>query len=338
MSPPKSKEAAAKEQDSGFTLEPLNLTPSVVERGKRKRKVVIDNDKEFSGQQIKSQFEDYNDLLQPKCFPPPTKKAMMWREMAGCEQLYSNPTFPGLDKHLRTLIKGNYSTSMDYVDFPVDTSLLEEVMEPIADSTIPPLQTTVEETEAQKELEDFPLLPADIPDIAAVANEDLPPVEEAEPPKPDDVDAGHLEPEDARPEEPTDLGQVWEEPGQVEAENELPQASAQDMNSEDRANIETADENLESTAEQGVGELSEEFEQRRWTKHTQQVVKVLDRNLRKVESVTFSSLTVKCDRKAAASQFYTCLLLAKEGIISVDQSEPYAEIHIQKGPKYVGAV
>jgi len=298
--------------------------------------VVIDNDKEFSGQQIKSQFEDYNDLLQPKCFPPPTKKAMMWREMAGCEQLYSNPTFPGMDKYLKSLIKGNYSTSLDYVDFPLDTSLLENV-EPITDLTIPQVQATVEEVEAQKELEDLPPIPADVPDNADAINGDLPPVEEAELPRPDELDAVQLEPEEVRPEEPTDFGQVWEEPGQVVTENELAQEPVLETDPEDRA-IETADENLESTAEQGAGELSEEFELRRWTKHTQQFVRVLDRKLKNVESVVFSSLTVKCDRKSAASQFYTCLLLAKEGIVAVEQSEPYAEIHVQKGPKYVGTV
>ena len=47
----------------------------------------------------------------------------------------------------------------------------------------------------------------------------------------------------------------------------------------------------QSTEEQQSNELSEEFEQRRWTKRTQQVLRVLDRNLSNKDSVNFSSLT-----------------------------------------------
>ena len=59
-----------------------------------------------------------------------------------------------------------------------------------------------------------------------------------------------------------------------------------------------------------------------------------DENLSGKESIQFSSLTQRCSRKQAASRFYTCLLLAKEGMIDVKQEEPYADIAIQKGPKF----
>ena len=35
------------------------------------------------------------DTVHPMCaFPPPTKKALSWREVGGCEQLFLRPTFP----------------------------------------------------------------------------------------------------------------------------------------------------------------------------------------------------------------------------------------------------
>ena len=327
--------AAEQRQETGFVLEPVNMTPIVVERNKRKRRVVVDNDKEFSGQQIKSQFEDYNDLLQPKCFPPPTKKAMMWREMAGCEQLYSNSTFPGLTKRLRGLIKGNYTTSLDFADFPLDTSFFEEErVEPI--TGIEPPQAAIDETENQKELEEA--LPAvEFPDNAPIP-EEVPPVEESEFPKPDEHEAVAFESEPTKPDEPADVDFGEDAGPAAAAENAAPPSGVETDLEDARANTDPCDENLESTGEQMLNELSEEFEQRRWTKHTQQVVHILDRKLKKTDSMTFSSLITKCDRKLAASQFYTCLLLAKEGIIAVEQSEPYAEISIKKGPKYVGVV
>ena len=44
---------------------------------------------------IKEQLADYSDTVHPMCaFPPPTKKALSWREVGGCEQLFLRPTFP----------------------------------------------------------------------------------------------------------------------------------------------------------------------------------------------------------------------------------------------------
>ncbi len=302
-----------KDKESNFVLEPVNVTPTVVERGKRKRRVVMDNDKEFSGQQIKSQFEDYNDLLQPKCFPPPTKKAMMWREMAGCEQLYSNPTFPGLTKSLQTIIKGNYSTSLEFADFALDRSILDEITtaEPTVDATEPPSVNTEEQNTSMPLLE----------------------------PTTDPVEPPPVEAEEQNTTMP-DLEPIADpvEPPPVDNEEQSTAIPEMEPVGDPMEPLQGDEENMDSAADRLSNELPEEFEQRRWTKHTQQVVRLLDRNFKKSETVTFSSLTVKCDRKSAASQFYTCLLLAKEGIIDVEQLEPYAEISIQKGLKYVGTV
>ena len=63
-------------------------------KNKAKCKLVVDNQKELM---IKKQLADYSDTVHPMCaFPPPTKKALSWREVGGFEQLFLCicPTFP----------------------------------------------------------------------------------------------------------------------------------------------------------------------------------------------------------------------------------------------------
>lgn len=231
--------------DSLFVLEPVETT-GVEKRVKKKRRLVVDTDKEFTGAQIKSQFDDFKDLLQPKCFPPPTKKAMMWKEMAGCDQLYSNPTFPSLGLELRELITYNYS--MDIPGEPAPENLIE--LDSIADTS-----------------READVVPVDnVPQVSG-------------------IDASITDSTVENVEQPDD-------------DNELP-------------------------------------EERRWTKRTQQVLHILQKKFSDAEVVFFSSLTQNCNRKQAASRFYTCLLLAKEGMVAVAQAEPYADIRLVKGPKYV---
>lgn len=289
---------------------------------KRKRRLVVDSDKEFTGLQIRSQFEDYKDLLQPKCFPPPTKKALLWKEMAGCEQLFSNPTTPLFIVDLSNLVKRNYTAVIpgepdgsqiidlepDNIDTTKDLNATEDTTVDIeknraggeagADVTVG--ETTVPEGEITDQgpaggdgmMDGFDL---------DMGGDDMRPFDL-------EGDFGPLN------------GDQGEEEGVSRVIPELPDID--DISA------------TQSTEEQQSNELSEEFEQRRWTKRTQQVLRVLDRNLSNKDSVNFSSLTQKCTRKQAASRFYTCLLLAKEGMVDVEQSEPYAEIVIHKGPKF----
>ena len=304
--------------EESFELDPVDATRMEEKRAKRKRRLVVDNDKEFSGQQIKSQFEDYKDLLQPKCFPPPTKKAMMWKEMAGCDQLFSNPTTAGLGTELFNLITRNYT-----VDIPGEPTS-EALVELDNIDTSRDANTSKDESDIEKPRGEPPTSKKDqSPEQDRSTKKSLPQV---------DADVTHPDGEnllddlgdDLRPFDMDGFGGMDGIGGDPEDTSKVIPAMP------DIDEIPT-----QSTEEQQSGELLEEFEQRRWTKRTQQVLRVLGRSLTSENEIQFSSLTKKCNRKQAASRFYTCLLLAKEGMIALQQTEPYAEILLQKGPKFI---
>ena len=80
-------------------------------------------------------------------------------------------------------------------------------------------------------------------------------------------------------------------------------------------------------------EREEELEERRWNQRVQVFLKTLKNNFKEKEEVSyFEDLAASnCNRKKAASMFYSCLLLAKENTIKVTQDEPYGDIIITRG-------
>lgn len=307
-------DAAPPPEEEGFVLGPLDTTGvEKKQKPSRKRRLVVDSDKEFSGQIIRSQFEDFKDTLQPKCFPPPTKKAMMWKEMASCDQLFSRPTSLLVDKITKLIVR-NYTMEVPG-ELPADA---------LIDLDLDNLETTKDTTEVIEVPRDRaePVVNGDttasepiLPDGSVTKDVIDPTLGEFEfdmgGDRPADFEAGLLD--------------GTAEGGEDPASRVIPE-------------MPDIEEGIsESTEEQQSNELSEEFEQRRWTKRTQQVLRVLDRNFKNKDEIEFSSLTQRCNRKLAASRFYTCLLLAKEGMITLNQNEPYAEIAIGKGSKFTEA-
>ena len=298
-------DAAPQPEEEGFVLEPLDTTTGVEKKSKptRKRRLVVDSDKEFSGQVIRSQFEDYKDTLQPKCFPPPTKKAMLWKEMASCEQLFNRPTSivsSDLSKHIVRHYK---------CDLPNE-------------ALVDALNLELEELEATKDA------PANIEQdqTASIANEDT---------TTNDLPLS----DNTRDNVELPLEEFQFDAGEERPLDNLEREGGEEEDPTSRIIPEMPDLEAESTEEQQQSnELSEEFEKRRWTKRTQQVIRVLDRGFKNKDLVEFSILTQRCNRKLAASRFYTCLLLAKEKMVTLIQEEPYSEITIEKGSKFTEAI
>ena len=88
----------------------------------------------------------------------------------------------------------------------------------------------------------------------------------------------------------------------------------------------------ESDGAEGEGE---EAEQLRWTKRTQQMMHVLERVYGHGENeASFKSIVSHNNRKQVASKFYTLLVLKKLQGVTVEQSTPFGDILITKGPKY----
>lgn len=308
------------EEERGFVLEPLEISTATKDRRpKRKRKLVVDSDKELTAEDIKSQLGNYSDTVQQKCFPPPTKKALVWKDMANCEQLFLRPTLPFLASDLHSLVTRNYSTNVPggssvdetLIDLEHDIDVSVDI-EKRRDATGAGDTTIAETTTAEGEI------PADVqgagmePSTSDFNNDfgvgdDMRPL---------DVDGLDLVPNGDL--EPLDDGAARVIPEMPDLEGEEVPAT-------------------QTTEDRQSNELSEEFERRRWTRRTQQVLRVIDRGLGSKENIKFSVLAQKCNRKQVASRFYTCLLLAKEGTIHVEQSEPYAEIYIQRGARFTEA-
>ncbi|XP_060930105.1 double-strand-break repair protein rad21-like protein 1 [Limanda limanda] len=76
--------------EEAFALEPVTTTPnSEKKRGKRKRKLVVDEIKELSNRSISEQLCDFSDLIAPLDMAPPTVQLMQWKESGGADKLFA---------------------------------------------------------------------------------------------------------------------------------------------------------------------------------------------------------------------------------------------------------
>ncbi|NXY52728.1 RD21L protein, partial [Callaeas wilsoni] len=86
----------------GFVLEPVD-DPAITQRGKkkRKRKLLVDVEKELSCNTIYKQLTNCTDLLRTLDLAPPTKKMMMWKEIGDVDKLLFHATQPVVHAQLQ---------------------------------------------------------------------------------------------------------------------------------------------------------------------------------------------------------------------------------------------
>ncbi|XP_072773203.1 double-strand-break repair protein rad21-like protein 1 isoform X3 [Taeniopygia guttata] len=98
-------------QEEGFVLEPVDDT-AVTQRSnkQRKRKLLVDVEKELSCHTIYKQLTDYTDLLGTLDLAPPTKKMMMWKEWGAVDKLLSHSSQPMLHAQLQKLFEKCFKT------------------------------------------------------------------------------------------------------------------------------------------------------------------------------------------------------------------------------------
>ncbi|XP_030380677.1 double-strand-break repair protein rad21 homolog [Scaptodrosophila lebanonensis] len=121
-------------EDEGFALAPIDANAyRGTTKAKRKRKLIIDEVKNISGEEMKAQFADTSDILTTLDLAPPTKRLMYWKETGGVEKLFALPsrTIPSrslLNNYNRHLI--SHSTQIE--DFtcvaPPEVLSLEQYM------------------------------------------------------------------------------------------------------------------------------------------------------------------------------------------------------------------
>lgn len=280
-----------------FELEPVQAIV-LKDRGRRKRKLVVDSRKQLTSDFIRSQLDDYSDTIQSKLFPPPTKKSMLWKKVASCDYLFANPTSYPFGDEIASLVTNKFNPKP-----PEPINVPEGAVETLRQEETDNVSVTIEESrdilETVERSEKQPTPPVDtsMPGWQEDYITDQPPTDLGEPPADMGADMA------------ADFGDLPPIP-------ELP------------------DLDLPSVENRQSEEFSEEFEQQRWGKRTRQVLSMLQHGFSSSEDINFKALTKNCNRKMAASRFYTCLLLAKEGTITFDQSGPYQDIYISKGTKY----
>lgn len=74
----------------------------VEKRAKRKRRLIVDEVKAISGEDMKCQLNDFADIISTLDLAPPTKKLMGFKETGGVDKLFSAP---GLQFASKQLIK-----------------------------------------------------------------------------------------------------------------------------------------------------------------------------------------------------------------------------------------
>ena len=252
--------------------------------------------------------------------PPPSKKALLWKEFGVSDFLLHNPSVPFLSQDLALLLSSNLDTDSSD-DVPVDTTILdleEQDAEVPRGGVADVTETTVNESIIQP-----PSSPSDrnVPPQPDMPLEDERDGDDHPPPRGsgDFIDNIDMEADG--------LSRII--PDMPDLEGDM-----------DRDNKEggASTAATQSTTEQQNSKATDKFEQRRLTRRAQQVLNMLEKGFSNSDKILFSSLAKRCLRKQAASRFYTCLLLGKEGAIKFEQNKPFSAIEITQGPLYAQSV
>lgn len=296
--------------NESFALEPLDAAAIAIGmektgRPKRKRRLIIDEQKNISGDEMKANMADYKDTLQPLDLAPPTKKLMRLKETGNVERLFNNPgcvalRAPTLLKFYRShlVLRARNVGVLTNDDVRRDLEMVDNV-----DDIAEPDGSIVSGFMDDR-IDDF-----------------------------DDIGTGVMSPMGS----PLGLEAI--------AEEELPPPAVDDTVSSTRDPFSGPEKKKERksradrTMEEDDGGAEGE-DDHRWTKRTQNVLNSITAKLKSSneEQIALSDLLTKgSTRKTAAQKFYTLLVLKKWQAIDVRQDEPFGEIFITAGPNIAAA-
>jgi len=81
------------QEEESFALAPIDASAlKGVTKAKRKRKLIIDEVKNISGEEMKAQLANTADIITSLDLAPPTKRLMNWKETGGVEKLFALPS------------------------------------------------------------------------------------------------------------------------------------------------------------------------------------------------------------------------------------------------------
>jgi len=324
--------------------EALNLEPiEVVDKGKkskkRKRKLVVDQDKILSNEQIKGQISNDEDIIKTAVVAPPTKARFVLLE-SSTRTCFTQPpcSIQTKRRRLNDIYNANLTLEKpeDFV-LPSSQDDLDEVHLDKVPEAVPedrehllPIVDGIEEIQQPeearhgKEMQGEEVLEHPEEDRRDIFQEFIQNTNNAEIEK-------HIEMDD-------EMKEVEEELRNEEGVSIAPAFEV--ITEERRTNIELADDGFQIMYEECEEEEDEDEDPhfvdntKRWTKRTHQTLKTVQKGLTRKNPLYFTDLTKKSNRKQAAYSFYTLLILSKEQALDIQQSELFGDITIDRGVKF----
>ncbi|XP_063909003.1 double-strand-break repair protein rad21 homolog isoform X2 [Zophobas morio] len=95
VSTPLEQTTLVQNEEESFALAPVDASAlKGFTKTKRKRKLIVDEVKNISGEEMKNQLSDTSDIVTTLDLAPPTKRLMHWKETGGVEKLFALPARP----------------------------------------------------------------------------------------------------------------------------------------------------------------------------------------------------------------------------------------------------
>ncbi|KRY69687.1 UPF0183 protein C16orf70 -like protein [Trichinella pseudospiralis] len=275
------------DEDEEFALEPLESIVTQIPakvRVKRKRRLLVDNVKTLSGDDIKSQLHRYSDTLGTLDLAPPTVVLMKVREAASVDKLFSLQAIPSRSPALNKFWKSAIGSKM--AKFKADSSRMK-ALETTALEKMRGMDGTNSNVE-RSTLSEIELQPS----------------------------------ADATLTEANDMIDVI--PSDMQSLNEPDMTKLSDLDTVQLSGNSGANTNNELDLSKEEWEHSDESaKDRRWTKRSQLVLNQFETKFKTTDKISFKEWTSRDTRKSAAQKFYCLLELQKASAIKVEQEEPF---------------
>jgi cohesin complex subunit SCC1 len=340
-------------EEEAFALEPLDITtvPGTERKGKRKRKLIVDEQKGIPSETMKLQLSDTSDIVTSLDLAPPTKKLMHWKETGGVEKIFVLPGRPIISKVTAKLFTRNLVCKPVSDDFEPGTSRIDLDMAPeiarenernstLLDATRQSeMSTIIEEpsniVETTKRVNNSSIINRELAETSLRSEqisllEPSLPVNESIFEQIPDISIQPIE----LPTDPADLAPAInplldDGPASVAPFSVAP-ASVAPLSVPPALTFDDLEQELEA---EPMPENAEQ-EEKRWSKRTQQMQQVFDQAFTFSDNLSFKDMARNHNRKQAASRFYTLLVLRKHQIIHTEQNESFGDIIITKGPNF----
>jgi cohesin complex subunit SCC1 len=308
-----------------FALEPLDITTLGTERkAKRKRKLIVDEQKGIPSETMKLQLSDTSEIVTTLDLAPPTKKLMHWKETGGVEKLFALPGRAIASRRIGKLFQKNLITK------PLTTEEVQEFLEgDRIELDVPELPREEEEPRHVEAVEPPPMEPPSLVEPPSMIEE--PSMSHIEPEPAPLAETSIMSTASKPAEESTILHPPTPAPPSVRPEPEPEDEDNEDIFMDIPS---VPDGSMLGNDKEPTEAEAEEMEERRWNKRSQQMIHIIERQLQRTEQASFKDLISRNNRKQVASKFYTLLVLKKQQAIDVEQTGPYGDILISRGPTF----